>query len=124
VQALVILLDNALDATGSPRRVRLRAETARAGEGRLRKSEPPPAPFVRIDVKDDGPGIPPDILGRIFDPFFTTKATGTGLGLSIAQQLVTVNGARIELTSAIGGPTTFSVLVPIAGVDVAPLSRR
>jgi signal transduction histidine kinase len=114
VQALVILLNNALDATSSPRRVLLRAQYGRPAETRGRTSDVPPPPFVRFDVRDDGPGIPPDLVGRIFDPFFTTKASGTGLGLSIAQQLVTENAARIELKSSIGGPTTFSVLVPVA----------
>jgi signal transduction histidine kinase len=125
VQVLVILLNNALDATGSPRRVLLHARCERpSSEARGRKSEPPPAPFMRFDVKDDGPGIPPNILGQIFDPFFTTKAAGTGLGLSIAQQLASENGARIELNSTVGGPTTFSVLVPVVGFESVPLSRR
>ena len=103
VQVLVILLDNALDATQSPRRVALRALSRRGERG----SEPPPG--LRFEVTDDGPGIPPPVVGRIFDPFFTTKPSGTGLGLSIAQQLVAENGGRIEVTSAPGGPTTFAV---------------
>ena len=136
-QVLVILLNNALDATGSPQRVLLRARQARpAAEGRKAKSEPPPPfsppfspplslpPYVRFDVCDDGPGIPPENRQRIFDPFFTTSASGTGLGLAIAQQLATENGARIELASALGGPTTFSVLCPVAGAEPAPPSPR
>ena len=130
VQVLVILLNNALDATGSPGRVALRtqqdrfASEARPSEGgRSRKSEPPGA-FVRFDVRDDGRGIPPEIVDRIFDPFFTTKATGTGLGLSIAQQLVTENGGRIQVTSGVGGPTTFSLFVPISYDEPISLSRR
>ncbi len=117
VQMLVILLNNALDAAGNPSRVLLRVSCDRhlgppTGRGH-HKSEPPPRPMVRFEVRDEGPGIPAEIMGQIFDPFFTTRASGIGLGLSIAQQLATENGSRIELTSPLGGPTTFSVLVPI-----------
>lgn len=115
-QAMVVLLDNALDAAGSPRRVTLRAGRGRPSEETIppRKSQPPPNTlgWVRFEVSDQGPGVPPDILGRIFDPFFTTKAQGTGLGLSIAQQVVSENGGRLEVTSPRGGPTTFSILLP------------
>jgi signal transduction histidine kinase len=124
LQILVILLNNALDATQSARQVLVRAELARpASETRARRSEPPPS-HVRFVVRDEGPGISPEILGRIFDPFFTTKATGTGLGLSIAQQLVAENGGRLEVASAPGGPTTFGVLVPIAPGSPSPSSSR
>ena len=52
---------------------------------------------VRIEVKDNGPGIPPEILSRIFDPFFTTKDAvhGVGLGLFVAEGLVRTAGGRI-----------------------------
>jgi signal transduction histidine kinase len=118
VQALVILLDNALDAVGAPQRVLLRALRARPeSEPRARKSvpppgAPPPALRVRFEVTDDGPGIAPGDLSRIFDPFFTTKPTGTGLGLSIAQQIVSENGGLLKVDSTLGGPTTFAVVVP------------
>jgi signal transduction histidine kinase len=51
-----------------------------------------------IAIKDNGPGLDPDIVGRTFDPFVTTKAQGSGLGLSIAQRLAYQNHARITLT--------------------------
>jgi signal transduction histidine kinase len=101
VQALVILLDNALDAAGSPRGVLVR----------LTRDVSTDLPAVRFEVIDDGPGIAPADLSRIFDPFFTTKATGTGLGLSIAQQVVRENGARIEVSSVPGAPTCFAILI-------------
>ncbi|MCC6647917.1 MAG: PAS domain S-box protein [Polyangiaceae bacterium] len=104
VQVLVIFLDNALDATQSPRRVLLRALGRRLER---RGSEPPPG--VRFEVTDDGPGVSASVVERIFDPFFTTKPSGTGLGLSIAQQLARENGGRIDVSSAPGGTTTFAV---------------
>lgn len=115
VQILVVLLNNALDAARQPARVLLRAHYPRVAE-RGRRSEPPPSPFLRFEVHDDGPGMAPEVLPRIFDPFFTTKASGTGLGLSIAQQLITENGGRIEVSSSLGGPTVFTVFVPIGGL--------
>lgn len=113
VQVLVILLNNALDATGSSRRVQMRAIRSKTLEGEHRRGSfpPPPPNRVRLEVSDDGPGIPPDVAARIFDPFFTTKPTGTGLGLSIAQQIVSENGARLEVSSSRGGPTTFAVVI-------------
>jgi two-component system sensor histidine kinase HydH len=113
IQVLVILLNNALDAVGLPARVLVRATLAPADAGERRRDDSLPVrPRVRFEVCDDGPGIPPEIVGRIFDPFFTTKASGTGLGLSIAQHIVSENGSSIDVTSARGGPTTFRILVP------------
>lgn len=117
VQAIVILLDNALDAAGRPSKVLLRVTRAKAREPetRARKTMPPPPPaWLRFEVLDEGPGIAPPELPRIFDPFYTTKPTGTGLGLSIAQQIATDNGGRIELSSAPGHPTMFALVIPAA----------
>jgi signal transduction histidine kinase len=116
IQVLVILLNNALDATGSPRRVLLRVVEGPAvtdAPDWKRDAIPPGArPTIRFEVRDDGPGVPAEILERIFDPFFTTKASGTGLGLSIAQHIVSENGGSIEVISPRVGPTTFAVTVP------------
>lgn len=116
IQVLVILLNNALDAVGAPRRILLRVSrgTFSTSSDGATGSSPGGRSCVRFEVRDDGPGIPPEILRRIFDPFFTTKASGTGLGLSIAQHIVSENRASIDVTSSRGGPTSFSVLVPAA----------
>jgi signal transduction histidine kinase len=120
VQALVILLDNAIDSTGDSSRVLLRVREGRPPDVQPRRSDPHLHTHVRFEVIDDGPGIPPEVIQRIFDPFFTTKPTGTGLGLSIAQHLVNENGGRLEVASVAGGPTCFSIVVsalPPAGSD-------
>ncbi len=109
-QVLVILLQNALDAAGSPSRVRMRLGVARAPHPGARSPEEDPS--VRFEVINEGPGISPDVLGRVFDPFFTTKPTGTGLGLSIAQQLVHENCGRLGVDSPPSGPTSFWFDVP------------
>jgi signal transduction histidine kinase len=50
-----------------------------------------------VVVRDDGPGVEPDVRDSIFEPLFTTKAKGTGLGLAICRQILTRHGATIEL---------------------------
>ena len=69
---------------------------------------------VLITVRDTGPGILPEHLGRIFDPFFTTKpvGVGTGLGLSICHSVVTSLGGEIRVESVVGGGTVFEVAFP------------
>jgi signal transduction histidine kinase len=73
-----------------------------------------PNGFVRVDISDNGHGIPENIMSKIFDPFFTTKdvGQGTGLGLSIAYKIIQEHGGRIDVKSKVGQGTTFSVLLP------------
>ena len=68
-----------------------------------------------VEVKDNGTGIPPDVLPKIFDPFFSTKeiGKGTGLGLSICYKIVQQHGGRIDVVSKPGSGTTFSVWLPL-----------
>ncbi len=69
---------------------------------------------VLVEVRDNGPGIAPEMIPHIFDPFFTTKpiGTGTGLGLAICHRIVTEMGGSIEVKSAVGMGTTFQVGLP------------
>jgi signal transduction histidine kinase len=69
---------------------------------------------VRIDIRDNGPGIPSEVLPRIWDPFFTTKdvGEGTGLGLSIVHELVERHGGTIEVETEIGKGTGFVIRLP------------
>lgn len=71
---------------------------------------------VKIDVIDDGPGVPEDIKDKIFFPMVTGRAEGSGLGLSIAQRLVHQHGGLIEVESQ-PGHTEFSILLPITEID-------
>lgn len=71
---------------------------------------------VRIDIGDDGEGIPPDVLPRVFDPFFTTKpvGSGTGLGLAISYGIVSKHHGTIEVSSTPGQGTLLRIELPIA----------
>jgi PAS domain S-box-containing protein len=72
---------------------------------------------IRISFTDDGPGIPPESLGRIFDPFYTTKEVGkgTGLGLSICYGIVTDHGGKLYAQNVNGKGASFIIELPIPG---------
>jgi signal transduction histidine kinase/CheY-like chemotaxis protein len=79
---------------------------------------------VHIEVADDGPGIPNELLGRVFDPFFTTKGErGTGLGLCLALQIVERHGGEIRLESTVGSGTVAIVDLPYADREVQDSGR-
>jgi signal transduction histidine kinase len=74
---------------------------------------------VKIQVIDTGPGIPEELQDKIFQPFFTTKCSsrkgeskGTGLGLAICKEIVDHHSGRIEVDSAVGRGTTFTITLP------------
>ncbi|HWE10929.1 MAG TPA: ATP-binding protein [Solirubrobacteraceae bacterium] len=97
------LLANAIEALGESGTIEI--ATARDGV------------CARVDIIDDGPGIPAAIRDRVFDPFFTTKdvGEGTGLGLDTARRIMTERlGGSIELDS-VPGRTTFHVWLPLDG---------
>jgi signal transduction histidine kinase len=97
-QAVDNLLRNAIDASPDGGRVRLEA----------RRDWPDHV----IDVADDGPGIPADIVPKIFDLYFTTKADGTGVGLAVTHQIVEAHQGRIDVESSPGAGTRMSVRIP------------
>jgi signal transduction histidine kinase len=69
-----------------------------------------------IEVRDDGPGVPPEDLPRVFDRFFTRRAGrgGTGLGLALARAVVEAHGGRAEVASEVGAGACFRLIVPAA----------
>ena len=107
-QAVLNLMLNAVQAIvaagqGGDRELILRTERAVSPEGREE---------VRLHVIDTGPGIAQDKLEKIFEPYFTTKAGGTGLGLPTARRLIEAHDGRIEVHSAPGKGTDFTVVLP------------
>ncbi|MBI4508516.1 MAG: HAMP domain-containing protein [Deltaproteobacteria bacterium] len=76
---------------------------------------------VEIQVRDTGPGIPVDVLPKIFEPFFSTKERGTGLGLALTQQIIAEHGGRVDVETAEGKGTTFTVRLPLIQADQRPV---
>ncbi len=114
-QVLMNVVTNALHAVQSGGRIEIqvtRQEKAGAGDNSRVNL------FIRIDVKDNGVGIPEEDLPHIFEPFFTTKEVGegTGLGLSIAYGIVRELDGWIEVTSEIGQGSCFSIYIPEEGI--------
>jgi len=101
-QVLLALVMNALDAM--PQGGNLWLSSRSSGQDGT----------VRIIVRDDGAGIPPEILPRIFEPFLTTKETGrgVGLGLAISQSIFERHNGNIEVHSEVGKGTTFTLTLP------------
>ena len=107
-QACVNVVMNARDAL--PRGGRIWVETRVAAGGR----------FVELVFRDDGPGIPKEVLPKIFDPFFTTKEKGTGLGLSVVYGIVERHGGTIDIRSEPGQGTEVVIRIPTVASGDAP----
>jgi len=106
------LLINARQAMGGSGTVEVVGRNVQVVEG---APLPIPAgPYVRLEVRDHGVGIPPGNLPRVFDHFFTTREGGTGLGLAGAYQIVKKHGGHIEVESEVGVGTTFRLYLPAA----------
>ncbi|MGY8562807.1 ATP-binding protein [Paracidovorax citrulli] len=101
-QVLLNLIINACDAMAAgPQRV-LSVRTEAQADG-----------WIRIEVRDSGPGIAPDRFGAIFEPFQTTKPHGLGMGLPICRTLLRAHGGRIHADNLPGGGAVFCVYLPI-----------
>jgi two-component system, NtrC family, sensor kinase len=88
-QSLLNLVRNAAEALAGQGGGTIELITRRGAEG-----------WVEIEVRDDGPGIAPELQARLFDPFFSTKEGGTGLGLALTHQIVKDHGGDIQVRSA------------------------
>jgi two-component system, NtrC family, sensor kinase len=75
------------------------------------------AEWLAIEIQDTGAGLTPAEATRIFEPFYTTKADGTGLGLAVSYGIIQQHGGHIEVNSASGQGTTFTVLLPLQRDD-------
>jgi len=77
--------------------------------------------YIRILIRDNGCGIPEEILPKIFDPYFTTKETGSGLGLATAYSIVTKHHGHIRADSTAGQGSTFCIHLPAS--ELSPVTQ-
>jgi two-component system NtrC family sensor kinase len=106
-QVFLNILNNAIDALGKDGKITVQTVFC------VREKE------MAINIADNGPGIPNEVLNRIFDPFFTTKEVGkgTGLGLSISYSIVEKLGGRIMVASEVNKGTTFTIYLPVTAQE-------
>ncbi len=109
IQVLTNLVQNAIDAAATSREPRVGLTLAPRGKD-----------HVQIVVRDNGPGVAPEMRDRLFEPYATTKATGTGLGLAIVERIVFEHGGEITHGEAPGGGAVFTVTLPVGGPALLP----
>jgi len=102
-QVFLNIINNAIDAIGKDGEITITTGTTRKNNE------------ISVEISDNGPGMPKDVLQKIFDPFFTTKEVGkgTGLGLSISYSIIEKLGGRILVASEEGKGTTFTIYLPV-----------
>jgi signal transduction histidine kinase len=112
-QAFLNLLLNAVEAMGDRGRLVIRTEIVVATE-HISKFEPQKRePQIQVEIRDTGPGIPPELMPRLFTPFMTTKPDGTGLGLVITRRIVQEHHGTIAIESRPAQGATFRILLPL-----------
>ena len=123
-QALLNLATNSMQAAqGGPQAIDIRLDTVILDASfadlplalrAVRLSRP--TRTVRLTLRDEGPGMSSETLGRIFEPFYTTKpmGEGTGLGLSVVRGIMLAHEGAISVASQVGGGTTVTLYLPIA----------
>ena len=110
-QVITNVVMNAIQAMDQPGTVSVVLAVTDAAD----QPEPHPPGWACISVRDEGPGVAPDVREHIFEPFFTTKdvGQGTGLGLSIAYGIVQEHGGRIELANEPDRGARFDIYIPM-----------
>jgi signal transduction histidine kinase len=114
-QLFTNLLTNAFEALGGTGCVRLSATPLPVEEETTIGSDVNAVPMIQVEITDDGPGMPADVMERIFSPFFTTKPQGSGLGLAIVRKIVDAHDGRIDVSARQDGGTRFRVTLPVSG---------
>lgn len=110
-QVIQNIVLNAAQAMAEGGRIEVLARNVQATDNDL-PTELAAGDYVAISISDNGPGIPPQLLGKIFDPYFTTKEKGSGLGLATSYSIIRNHDGLIKVHSEAGKGTTFLVWLP------------
>ena len=102
-QVFLNIINNGIDAIGKDGEITINTRLTKKNNE------------ISVEISDNGPGMPKEVLQKIFDPFFTTKEVGkgTGLGLSISYSIMEKLGGRIMVASEEGSGTTFTIYLPV-----------
>lgn len=109
-QVISNILINASQSMSGGGLVKIQAENVIIEDGEVLPLHP--GSYIRISIKDKGPGIPKKLLKKIFDPYFTTKKRGNGLGLATSYSIINKHDGYIEVKSVIGLGTSFNIYLP------------
>jgi len=119
IEAISYIIANSIEAVGDgPVKIEVKCETTDklpeivSTKTRKKAALPEATEYVRIEIKDNGPGLPEENTDSIFDPFFTTKNRGIGLGLTISQTIIEAHGGSIIPVSKKGEGATMVVYLP------------
>src|SRR5699024_838020 len=97
-QVLINIIKNAIEATNKSGTIRIVKSVEHSD--------------IAIDVIDEGPGIPDELIHKIGEPFFTTKQSGTGLGLMISKQILEQHGGRMDIMQNVEKGSLFRLILP------------
>jgi two-component system sporulation sensor kinase A len=111
VEALVNIVMNSVQASARGGKIGIRTRSEKRARPGNENGESQHL-FARIDVTDNGHGIPPGEIHKVLGRFYTTKPNGTGLGLSVVQRVARKNLGWVELESRVGEGTTVSLFFP------------
>lgn len=110
--ALRAVTDNALEAIGEGGQIHIEVSTIEPHAA----ADAQPVRQIEVAIRDDGPGIPPEVRRHLFDPFFSGRSAGRGLGFGLTKcwRIVTAHGGQVDVSSEVGVGTEFRIVLPLA----------
>lgn len=115
-QVIANIIINAKDAMGNMGRIDISASNVNISY--INELELQKGSYVELCIRDYGPGINPELMGKIFEPFFTTKNHGSGLGLAVCYSIIRKHGGKIAVYSEKGAGTVFKIFIKATDDEV------
>ena len=123
-QALLNVIQNGAQAMPSGGRLDVNLEGDRKSASTGDRFAGQTSKEAIISIRDQGPGIPPEVREKIFDLYFTTKAGGSGIGLAMTYRILQFHHGSVEVQSILGQGSTFRLRIPVASVERARRHAR